>query len=129
MRLERGMLQREVADMIGVCKGTIIHWENNKGGVRSKYSAGGLGLWRQHELGRRRNNSWPKDDACSQNLEVCTLDAGRGFATTTGMPHEIPTIPVSGHYEVQRPPGAAALKITRPRAPARVVLFANLLSR
>ena len=56
--------------------------------VRSKYSAGGLGLWRQHELGRRRNNSWPKDDACSQNLEVCTLDAGRGFATT-GMPHEI----------------------------------------
>jgi DNA-binding transcriptional regulator YiaG len=32
MRLERGMLQREVADMIGVCKGTIIHWENNKGG-------------------------------------------------------------------------------------------------
>ena len=91
---------------------------SNRMAVRSKYSAGGLGLWRQHELGRRRNNSWPKDDACSQNLEVCTLDAGRGFATTTGMPHEIPTIPVSGHYglgglEMPANPGGPTAELPR----------------
>ena len=51
--------------------------------VRSKYSAGGLGLWVEHELGRERNNFGPKDDACSQDLKVCTADAERGSSRDT----------------------------------------------
>ena len=35
VRLQRGMLQREVAELIGVRRGTINKWERNRGEPRA----------------------------------------------------------------------------------------------
>ncbi|QHS56423.1 helix-turn-helix transcriptional regulator [Mucilaginibacter sp. 14171R-50] len=36
-RIERGLLQREVAEVFGVCEDTIVGWENGRSFPQRKY--------------------------------------------------------------------------------------------